>query len=200
MQYTRITSGRRAHKTLVNLSDGRRLSADLVVVGIGVTPDLELALDAGLPVAAGVIVDSHLKDHRSKDLGDRRLGIVFPPAHRRCAASCVRAECNRRDASRPVSLEDQSHTTVFWFRSDQANDKLQIAGLTASYDHAVVRGEPAQGSFSVFCFKSSRLIGIESVNRPSDHVFGRRILATRHSIQPEAATDSSFDLRLVAAE
>ena len=55
--------------------------------------------------------------------------------------------------------------------------KLQIAGITAGHDAAVVRGDPESGSFSVFCFRDGRLIGVESVNRPADHIVARRLLA-----------------------
>jgi 3-phenylpropionate/trans-cinnamate dioxygenase ferredoxin reductase subunit len=58
-----------------------------------------------------------------------------------------------------------------------------------------VRGDPAQRSFSAFCYKAGQLVGIESVNRASDHVFGRRILGMNSSIAPEQAQDLSFDLK-----
>ena len=63
-----------------------------------------------------------------------------------------------------------------WFWSDQGDDKLQIAGLTTGYDRVSCGGDRAQRSFSAFCYKSGQLVGVESVNRASDHVFGRRIL------------------------
>jgi 3-phenylpropionate/trans-cinnamate dioxygenase ferredoxin reductase subunit len=82
-----------------------------------------------------------------------------------------------------------------WFWSDQGPDKLQIAGLTTGYDHVAVRGNPEEGSFSVFCYKSGHLVGIESVNRAGDHVFGRRVLVSNRSVTPEQAMDTSFDLK-----
>ncbi len=59
----------------------------------------------------------------------------------------------------------------------------------------VVRGDPEQGQFSAFCYKGSRLLGIESVNRAGDHMFGRRLLAQNGSIMPEQAADPGFDLK-----
>jgi 3-phenylpropionate/trans-cinnamate dioxygenase ferredoxin reductase component len=82
-----------------------------------------------------------------------------------------------------------------WFWSDQGEDKLQIAGLTTGYDEVVVRGDRAQRSFSAFCYKSGQLVGIESINRASDHVFGRKILGLNRSIEPAQAADLSFDLK-----
>jgi 3-phenylpropionate/trans-cinnamate dioxygenase ferredoxin reductase component len=82
-----------------------------------------------------------------------------------------------------------------WFWSDQGPDKLQMVGLTTGYDRVVVRGDRAQGAFSAFCYKVGQLVGIESVNRAGDHMFGRRLLAAHRSITPEQAADSSFDLK-----
>jgi 3-phenylpropionate/trans-cinnamate dioxygenase ferredoxin reductase subunit len=63
----------------------------------------------------------------------------------------------------------------------------------------VVRGDAGQGSFSAFCYKAGQLVGVESVNRASDHVFGRRILALGRSITPEQAADTGFDLKAALA-
>ena len=61
-----------------------------------------------------------------------------------------------------------------WFWSDQGDDKLQIAGLTTGYDRVVVRGDPASGRILGVLLQGRKLLGIESINRAADHVFGRR--------------------------
>jgi len=66
--------------------------------------------------------------------------------------------------------------------------------ITAA-DRVVVRGDREQGQFSAFCYKSGQLVGIESINRASDHVFGRRVLAMNRSIEPEQAADIGFELK-----
>jgi 3-phenylpropionate/trans-cinnamate dioxygenase ferredoxin reductase subunit len=70
-----------------------------------------------------------------------------------------------------------------------------MVGLTTGYDRVVVRGDRSAGAFSAFCYKSGQLLGIESVNRAGDHMFGRRLLAAHGSITPEQAADASFDLK-----
>lgn len=81
-----------------------------------------------------------------------------------------------RPAVSPCALSEKVHLieALPWFWSDQGNDKLQIAGLTHDADQTVLRGSPETGSFSVFCYAGDRLLGIESVNRPADHVVGRK--------------------------
>ena len=86
-----------------------------------------------------------------------------------------------------------------WFWSDQRDLKLQIAGLVIGHDAAILRGEPESRSFSVFCFRDGRLIGVELVNRPADHIAARRILAGEPRLSPEEAADPDFDLRAHAA-
>ena len=70
-----------------------------------------------------------------------------------------------------------------------------MVGLTAGCDRTVVRGDPAGRAFSVFCFHGERLIGIESINRAADHMFGRRLLAAGETVTPDEAADLGFDLK-----
>jgi 3-phenylpropionate/trans-cinnamate dioxygenase ferredoxin reductase subunit len=183
--------------TGVSLSNGQHVPADLVVVGVGVLPNVELAAEAGLPVAAGIIVDEHL---RTADPNISAVGDCALYASPRFGAS-LRLESvqNATDHARCVAArltgDAKAYDGLPWFWSDQGPDKLQIAGLTTGYDRVAVRGNPGEGSFSAFCYKSGRLVGVESVNRAGDHVFGRRILAAHGSITPEQATDLSFDLK-----
>jgi 3-phenylpropionate/trans-cinnamate dioxygenase ferredoxin reductase component len=187
--------------TGVSLSDGRHVPAELVVVGVGVLPNVELAADAGLPVASGIIVNEQLltSDPDISAIGDCALfesprfggslrleSVQNATDHARCVAARLTGDAKTYDGQP-------------WFWSDQGDDKLQIAGLTTGYDHVVVRGDRGQRSFSAFCYKAGRLVGIESVNRASDHVFGRRVLAMNRSIEPEQAADLSFDLKAALA-
>jgi len=183
--------------TGVSLSDGRHVPADLVVVGVGVLPNVELAAEAGLPVASGIIVDEHLltSDPNISAIGDCAL-FASPRFGGSLRLESVQ---NATDHARCVAARLTGNAKAYdgqpWFWSDQADDKLQIAGLTTGYDRVVVRGDPAQRSFSAFCYKAGQLVGIESVNRAADHVFGRKILGTTRSIAPEQAADLSFDLK-----
>jgi 3-phenylpropionate/trans-cinnamate dioxygenase ferredoxin reductase subunit len=183
--------------TGVSLSDGRHLPADLVVVGVGVLPNIELADQAGLAVAAGIIVNEQLMtaDPDISAIGD--CALFESPRF----GGSLRLESvqNASDQARCVAArivgDAKTYDGLPWFWSDQGPDKLQIAGLTIGYDRVVVRGDPGQGSFSAFCYKSGQLVGIESINRASDHVFGRKILGMNRSIEPEQAADPSFDLK-----
>jgi 3-phenylpropionate/trans-cinnamate dioxygenase ferredoxin reductase component len=181
----------------VSLSDGRHIPADLVVVGVGVLPNVELAAEVGLPVASGIIVNEHLltADPNISAIGD----CAWFASPRFGGALRLESVQNATDQARCVAArltgDAKAYDGLPWFWSDQGDDKLQIAGLTTGYDQVVVRGDRQARSFSAFCYKAGQLIGIESVNRASDHVFGRKILGLNRSIAPEEAADPGFDLK-----
>ena len=187
--------------TGVSLSDGRHLPADLVVVGVGVLPNIELAAEAGLPVAAGIIVDEYLStaDPNISAIGDCAL-FASPRFGGSLRLESVQ---NATDHARCLAARLTGDRKVYdghpWFWSDQGDDKLQIAGLTTGYDRVVLRGDPAKKAFSVFCYHGDKLLGIESINRAGDHMFGRRLQGMDRSITPEQAADESFDLKSALA-
>lgn len=189
----------------IETADGRRFPADLVLVGIGVVPNAELAAEAGLAVADGIVVDAHLatEDPAVSAIGD----CVRHPCPFAAGGAPTRIESvqNAVDQARCVAARiagrraPAPYAAVPWFWSDQGALKLQIAGLATPHDRAVARGDPADGAFSVFCFRDGRLAGVESANRPLDHVLARKLLADGTDLAPEQAADPGFDLKAHAA-
>ncbi len=186
-----------AKVTGVSLSDGRHVPADLVVVGVGVLPNVELAKQAGLPVSAGIVVNEQLltADPDISAIGDCALFASPRFGGSLRLESVQNAADHARCVAARLTGDARTYDGLPWFWSDQGDDKLQIAGLTTGYDRVVVRGDRAQRSFSAFCYKSGQLVGVESINRAADHVFGRKILGLNRSIEPEQAADLSFDLK-----
>jgi len=186
-----------SHVTGVSLSDGRHLPADLVVVGVGVLPNVELAAEAGLPTGSGIVVDEHLltADPQISAIGDCALFKSQRFGGQLRLESVQNATDQARCVAARLTGDAKAYDGLPWFWSDQGDDKLQIAGLTTGYDQVVVRGDRGARSFSAFCYRAGQLVGIESVNRAADHVFGRKILALNRSIEPEQAADLSFDLK-----
>lgn len=206
-----VGDGRRA--TAVETTDGRLLPADLVLICIGVIPNAELAREAGLASANGIVVNEYLVTGISEvgAIGDcanfptrfSHSGDEAGPAgHRRVRLESVQngVDQAREIAARIAGKRVAPYDKVPWFWSDQRDLKLQIAGLTTGHDTAVVRGDTTAGSFSVFCFARDRLIGVESVNRPADHIVARRVLAFPDPrLLPMQAADESYDLKSHAA-
>lgn len=193
--------GRGGRVDHVELGSGERLPADLVIVSIGVVPNAELAAAAGLAVANGIVVDAELATEAANisAIGDC---AAFPCHHAEGRPTRLEAVQNAADHARCVAdrLVGKPHpyAALPWFWSEQGPLRLQIAGLTTGHDQAVLRGDPESGEFSVFCYKGGALLGVESINRPADHVHTRRLLAAGRQVAPEQAADPSFDLRAAA--
>ncbi len=193
--------GQAGRLTEVELSDGRRLPADVAIVGVGVTAEDALAAEAGVTCADGVVVDAHLvsSDPAISAIGDCAR---FPYAR---LDQMLRLEFvqNATDqaklvAHRLVGKTANPYDALPWFWSDQGDLKLQIAGLAHGVDQWVTRGRPESRAFAIFGFRAGALEVVETVNRGGDHMAARRILAAGTPLKPEQAGDESVDLRKLA--
>ena len=192
--------GQGGRVTSVITTSGERIPADLVLVGIGAAPRVELAVQAGLPVDNGIVVDTML---RTADPQVFAIGDVasFPS---RNGGQRVRLESvqNATDQARAVATRlagnaPVPYQAVPWFWSDQGDLKLQIAGLRGDDDERVVIGDATAGNFSVLCISNGVLHAVESVNRPGDHMLARRLLVKQTSVLPVQAREPGFTLKML---
>ncbi|HEY1758084.1 MAG TPA: FAD-dependent oxidoreductase [Bryobacteraceae bacterium] len=181
----------------VLLTGGRKVPADLVVIGIGIMPKTELAEAAGLPITNGIATSEFLRtpDERIFAIGDcAEHPSLF-------VSSLVRLESvqNAVDqgvcVARALTGRAARYSAVPWFWSDQFDIRLQMAGLPAGHDHTVLRGVPESGKFSVFYFRQSKLCAVDSVNRPADHLAARKLIAAGTALTPAQAADESVNLK-----
>jgi 3-phenylpropionate/trans-cinnamate dioxygenase ferredoxin reductase component len=186
----------------VVLDDGRNLPADLVLISIGVVPNEELAAAAGLKVENGISVDEQLStaDPNISAIGDC---ASFPSRHSQRNPVRLEAVQNATDHARCVASrivgKPYAYEALPWFWSEQGDLRLQIAGLTTGFQQVVLRGDYEKGEYSAFCYAGDKLLGIESINKPADHAFARRLLAAGRNVTTGQAADLSFDLRAAAA-
>jgi len=184
----------------VRLTDGTRLGADVVLAGIGVTPNLELAQDAGLAVGNGIAVDELLctSDPAIFAVGDcAEFPSVFAGGRVRLE-SVQNAVDQAKCVARSITGKPAPYRDVPWFWTDQFDIRFQMAGLSGGYDRVALRGAPESRKFSAFYFRAGRLIAADSVNRAGDHIAVRKLLAAGATIAPEEAADESFDLKRAA--
>lgn len=176
-------------------ADGKFYSADIIVVGIGVDPNVELAATAGLETNGGVVVDSTL---RTSDTNIFAIGdcAAFPTqSGLRRIESIQTCVDHARAVAAAIVGAGCDYEKVPWFWTDQFDSKLQMAGLIEGHDTTVVRGDPLTGSFSVLCFADGQLIAVESVNRPRDHMAARKLLAARVPVSVLEAADEEIELK-----
>lgn len=181
----------------VVLSDGSKYPADLVLVGIGVVPNVELARDAGLTISNGIAVNEFLQT------ADENIYAIGDCAEHPCifAGARIRLESVQNAADQAqcvagaIAGRPHPYRALPWFWTDQFDVKLQMAGISQGHDRIVTRGNAESRKLSVFYFLLERLVAIDSINRPVDHMAGRKIIAAGVPLTPEQAADESVDLR-----
>jgi 3-phenylpropionate/trans-cinnamate dioxygenase ferredoxin reductase subunit len=185
----------------VLLGDGRTLPADLVLIGVGVIPNTELARDAGLAVANGTCVNEFLQ---TSDPNIYAIGDCAEHPNPFAAGARIRLESvqNAADQAACVATTIAGRRTLYnavpWFWTDQFDIKLQMVGISTNHDRIVTRGSAETRKLSVFYFKGEKLVAIDSINRPVDHMVGRKLMAAGSRLTPEQAADEAVDLKKMA--
>jgi 3-phenylpropionate/trans-cinnamate dioxygenase ferredoxin reductase subunit len=186
--------------TEVLTASGGRYPADLVVAAVGARPNIELAVEAGLTVSyngyEGVLVDEFLTTSHP-DISAIGDCARFPSdnGHIRLESVQNAVDQARFVAERLVFGRKSPYRRVPWFWSDQGHAKLQIAGLTSEADTTVLRGDRECGRYSVFGFSRGRLVCVESINKPGDHLAARRILGADINLTEAEAADTALSLK-----
>ena len=187
-------SGQGGKASSVELGDGTSLPAGVVLVGIGVIPETQLAHDAGLTISNGIMVDSAL---RTNDPDIYAIGDVasFPRHGNHMRVESVQ---NANDQGLVVAVNalggDEHYNAVPWFWSDQYDLKLQMAGLNTGYTDVVVR-KPSETAQSHFYFQGDEFLATDCFNDAASFVVSRRLLQMGRTITPEQAADTSLVLK-----
>ncbi|MEU8892677.1 FAD-dependent oxidoreductase [Streptomyces sp. NPDC048442] len=187
---------RRGAVRAVELADGRRLPADLVLIGVGVTPRTELAAAAGLPVGdSGITVDSRLltADPYISAIGDCAAFPQVRSGNRLRLESVQNAVGHARLVAERLTGTFRAYDELPWFWSDQFSTNLQIAGRAEGHDTEVVLGDDPE-AFSVLLLRGTRLLAVESLNSPVDHLVSRQLLREEVDLSPDEVTAEGFSL------
>lgn len=174
----------------VVMADGEKIEADVVVIGIGIVPNVELAEAAGLEVDNGIVVDDH---GRTSDPDIYAAGDVAnqPNAftgRRLRLESYQNAQDQAQAAARNMCGGDEVYEDSLWVWSDQHDVNLQMTGVADDWDELVWRGDVEGGVFTVFYLKDGRIIAVNTVNN------GREMRPCQRLIQ----TGKQFDAAVLA--
>lgn len=181
----------------VTLTSGEEVPADIVIVGIGVLPNQEIAAEANIKCSDGILTDGYARTS-CPDILAAGDCTRFPS---RYSDELLRLESvqNATDQARTAGSTVAGIVTPYdappWFWSDQYDRKLQMTGITAGHDCEVVRGDLAAGAFSVFYFKDDRWLGTDAVNQPANHISSRRLLEADYALSKTEATDEGIALK-----
>jgi 3-phenylpropionate/trans-cinnamate dioxygenase ferredoxin reductase subunit len=176
--------------------DGQRFEADLIVTGVGVKPNQDIALESGILCDDGVLVD---EDGRTSDPAVYACGDVTR-THDSLSNQSIRMECvshalsqGNRVAHAIMSLPRPNYE-VPWFWTVQYGQRLQTAGVRLPTDETVIRGSPNSGKFSVLYLRDGVLAALDTINRLSDFIPGRRLIAGKVKIDSSIAKNPNSKL------
>lgn len=173
----------------VEMADGSIIDADIVITGIGILPNVEIAEAAGLAIENGIVVnevgqttDAHIFaagdcTSHPNDLLGRTMRLESVPNAIEQGKAVASAICG---APKP-------YHQVPWFWSDQYDVKLQIAGVPTQIDSKVLRGDDSSNSFAWFYFTGDKLTGVTAINRPAEFMAGRMLI--EKSLKGELTAD-----------
>ena len=179
------------------LSDGTSIDADLVVIGIGVVPNVELAEKAGLDVDNGIVVDemgrtSDPDIFAAGDVTNHPNGLL---GRRVRLESWENAQNQAIAAAKAMLDAGSAYSEIPWFWSDQYDANIQLIGLPEGWTETVTRGDRDAGQFVVFYLKDGRIDGAAAINNPRDIRFARRLMAAGKVVDPAQLADPDVKLQ-----
>ena len=196
---TSVESITKKSKDMEILTNNGAISADFVVVGIGVIPCDELASESGLKVQNGILVNEFCETSE-KDIYSAGDCTVHPNSYYN---KDIRLESvhNAIEQGKTVASSIMNKKTPYnqipWFWSDQYDLKLQIAGLCIDYDDIIVRGNSDNRSFAVFYMKDNYMIASDCINCPGEHMMSRRIISDKIIVDKDRLSDVLIPIKEV---
>lgn len=177
---------------------GSDIEADFVIVGIGITPNIELAARAGLRIDQGIVVNefAQTSDPQIHAAGDCTMHPSALYQRHLRLESVQNATDQARVAAANICGKKIQYDAVPWFWSDQYDIKLQTAGLHNDHDTVVVRGDPVtspESGFAVFYLKDGRLLAADCINRPKEFMASKQLIRNRAVIDHASLANEKID-------
>lgn len=187
--------------TTATLADGTTLPADIVLVGIGILPNVELAEEAGITCDNGIVTDRDARtdDPRVFAAGDCAARPLVHYDRTGRLESVHNAIEQGKLAAAAIMGKPRPPEDCPWFWSDQYDLKLQIAGLSQDYDETVVRGDIEARKFAVFYLQDGKLIAVDAINSPPEFLASKKLIMTGARLAPETLSDTSQSMKEIAA-
>ncbi len=187
--------------TTAVLGDGTKLDADLVLVGIGILPNEELAKEAGIACNNGILVDrdARTSDPRIFAAGDCACRPLVHFGRSGRLESVHNAIEQGKLAAAAILGKPRPNEDCPWFWSDQYDLKLQIAGLSQGYDQIVLRGSPDDRKFAAFYLKNGTLIAVDAINSPPEFLASKKLIMSGAKIPADILADTSIPMKEIAA-
>ncbi len=182
----------------VHTKQDQTFEADIVIIGIGVIPNTELAKEAGLEVGNGIIVNEFCQTSNTDiyAIGDVSWHTNPIYGYELRLESVPNATEQAKTAALHISDKPKPYNSLPWFWSDQFDLKLQIAGLSQGYEDIIIRGDNEKGrSFAAYYFLGEKLLAVDAVNSPRDFMFAKMTLTKGQAVDKAKLSDVDTDLK-----
>jgi len=177
------------------MADGSTIDADVVLVGIGIDPNVELAAQAGLALDNGICVDALCRTSDPAILAAGDCCSFELRGQRIRLESVQNANDQAAAAAHTVAGQDKPYAALPWFWSDQYDTKLQIAGLNLGYDDAVVRPGKTERSLSVWYYRGEQLLAVDAINDAAAYVTAKKLLERGASVPKLSVLDTDAQFK-----
>lgn len=183
------------HATVV-LGDGERLTADLIIVGIGAIPNTDLAEAAHLACDDGIIVNAFGRTDDPKIFAVGDVTRHFNPLLGRSLRleSWQNAQNHGIAVAKAIAGMATPYADLPWFWSDQYDTNLQIIGAPSAWDRIIWRGDPDSGKFTAVYMNGERVVAGNSVNNARDIRFIKQLILNGTPVSDSALADPSTNL------
>ncbi len=188
--------------TGVRLGDGSVVPAEIVVIGIGILPNVEIAQAAGLAVDNGIVVDdrgrtSHPDIYAAGDVANQPNAFT---GRRLRLESYQNAQDQAAAVARNLCGADEAYEDSLWVWSDQHDVNLQMTGAPDNWDRLVWRGDPDEGRFTVFYMADGRIVAVNTVNNGREMRPARMMMESGKAFEVDALADTSVKLLKLARD
>jgi len=182
-------------------TDGETIAADDVVVGIGILPNQEIAVDASLDVANGIVADAFGQTSDPDIFAAGDVALHYNPIlgrHLRLE-SWENAQLGAIAVARNMVSDPEPYAAVPWFWSDQFDLNLQVVGAPETWDRLITRGDPETGRSVIFYMDGARVCGATAFNQGREARPLRRMVQSAAAFTDAELADESLRLRDLAA-
>ncbi|WP_405295657.1 NAD(P)/FAD-dependent oxidoreductase [Algibacter sp. Ld11] len=183
--------------SVVICDDGTKLDADLIVVGVGIKVNTELAQEAQITIENGIKVNemARTNDPDIYAIGDCTYHYNPHYNYHVRLESVQNAVDQAKTAAKAICGQEVVYDTIPWFWSDQFDVKLQMVGLSKGYNNIIIRNEDAENSFSAWYFKNDELLAVDAVNYAKAFVLGTKFIKSKQKLDQTKLADLSIPFK-----
>jgi|TARA_B100001094_G_C18114379_1_gene763066 3-phenylpropionate/trans-cinnamate dioxygenase ferredoxin reductase subunit len=177
-------------------SDGTEVQADMVIIGAGIMPNVELAENAGLSCDNGIVVNEfgktdHANIYACGDCTNHPNKLLNKKIRLESVHNAM--EQSKTVASSIIN-KSLAYNQIPWFWSDQYDHKLQIVGLSGDHDKVTMRGDMSEAKFMMFYTKDEKLIAVDAVNNSKEFLICKKLVANKVTIKPDEISNPATNL------